>query len=302
MIICALQGGLGNQMFQYATLIGIAREDESVLLDLHLLYDRTEASVIFTPRRYALSIFSRINPKRASSLVHRIFNRNEFMWRAVRRLAIRSIRYIENYDNKFCPELLSRNYSVYLNGYFQSEKYFREKRERLVHDFTFPELDEENKRIAEAIAAHPNSVSVHIRRGDYLKPEVLEYHGVVPLEYYTQAIRQIEEKVSNPYFYIFSEDVAWCQQNLGFLNGRMTLVGNINAKDGWKDMCLMTHCRHHIVANSSFSWWGAWLAQQDGLNFAPAAWFNRHSTRYRIEFNIEDIVPDWWTVIDVPNR
>jgi hypothetical protein len=293
MVIVLLQGGLGNQMFQYASALGTCHAGEALYADLHTLYDRTTDSATFTPRRYGLGIFPNLRIRKIPNLVHSIFNRPELPWRIMRRLVGGRFARIGQYNNEFFPELLKRRRSVYLDGYFQSEKYFLPKRAELLSDFAFPELDEENAMLAAAIRSRKDAVSIHIRRGDYLKPEILRYHGILTLEYYQECIRQIRSQTEQPHFYIFSDDPAWCRENLGLEGPEVTYIGDQNADAAWKDMCLMTHCAHHVVANSSFSWWGAWLSQRNGLNFAPADWFNPKN----VSFEIGDIVPEGWKIV-----
>jgi hypothetical protein len=137
-------------------------------------------------------------------------------------------------------------------------------------------------------------VSIHIRRGDYLKTKVLEYHGILPISYYKKAIKQLKNKYPDIHLFIFSDDIEWCKSEFSFLDGISTIIDNNIKGNTWEDMCLMTHCRHHIIANSSYSWWGAWLSTKSGIKMAPKYWFNPTIANY----DINDFVPDSWQIID----
>ena len=163
----------------------------------------------------------------------------------------------------------------------------------MLHEFSFPALDSSDLHQLQYIEAQSNAVSVHVRRSDYLKPYVLQHHGLLPLSYYKRAIEKIEEAVKDAHYFIFSDDAAWCKTNFTFLEGRHTFIHGNNGGNAWKDMCLMSHCRHHIVANSSFSWWGAWLSQKQGFNLAPYRWFNPDA----VTFHIHDFIPATWQVV-----
>jgi len=138
-----------------------------------------------------------------------------------------------------------------------------------------------------------NSVSIHIRRGDYLKPPVLEYHGVLPISYYYNAIEIIRNKYKDITFYFFSDDEEFVKNNFTKIEPKIYIYDN-NGENSWKDMYLMKSCKHHIIANSSFSWWGAWLSDRDGITCAPKYWFNPKIAK----FEISDFVPKSWHIIN----
>ena len=121
------------------------------------------------------------------------------------------------------------------------------------------------------------SVSVHIRRGDYLKKDLRPIYGdICTVDYYHRALEYVHNKIENPKIFMFSDDMQWVKDNL--LEPGMILVNEMSEWDGMTDMYLMTQCRHHIIANSSFSWWGAWLGDNpDKIVVAPVRWFNNHS-------------------------
>lgn len=180
---------------------------------------------------------------------------------------------------------------VYLEGYWQSDRYFSDVADLLRREFVLKgPVEGANRRIAALIReADVHSVSSHIRRGDYVSnPQTAHYHGVCPLDYYRAAADYMAERVSNPQFFVFSDDLAWVSENFKMRHA-MTLV-DVNGPDrGVWDMALMMSCRHHVIANSSFSWWGAWLnPHADKIVVAPRRWFSgaSHDTR--------DLIPVSW--------
>ena len=179
--------------------------------------------------------------------------------------------------------------ACYLAGYWQSEKYFADQTPQIRQDFRFgPSMSEENETIAELIASS-NAISIHIRRGDYLKnPINVSIYGICSLAYYQAAIAHIAERVSNPHFIVFSDDLAWAREHLntGF---QMTYVDHNFGTESYNDMRLMSLCQHHIIANSTFSWWGAWLGSHpEKMVIAPDPWFDDQ------RMNSSDLIPDTW--------
>jgi hypothetical protein len=181
---------------------------------------------------------------------------------------------------------------VYLAGFWQTERYFRDIAEVLRGDFTPLEpLDSQNALIKTKIAA-VNAVSVHVRRGDYVgKERINKSHGTCSLDYYRRAAEFIFDRVDEPHFFVFSDDPEWVTKHLR-LDAAITYVTVNPSTHGFRDLHLMCGCRHHIIANSSFSWWGAWLnPSPDKIVVAPKRWFNeaQHDTR--------DLLPKGWVSI-----
>lgn len=133
---------------------------------------------------------------------------------------------------------------------------------------------------------------MHIRRGDYLKEEVKKYHGILEQKYYDSAIEHINEQYNNVHYFVFSDDENFAKEQYGHLENFTIVEGN--TKDAWKDMALMSFCKHHIIANSSFSWWGAWLSEsKESIKIAPKNWFNSEIAN----FEINNIIPTNWIKI-----
>lgn len=291
MKIGKLQGGLGNQMFQYATTRALEGDQmKKIYLDLSFLYKNTIATDTFTPRNFELDIFNNIRAKKLNSLQEKALFSNKILYRLFRKVFNLEITNIRQIENEFV--FLPKTKNIYLDGYFQSEKYFSSIRKNLLEDFTFPDLDKRNEELKKKIDTG-NSVSLHIRRGDYIKSEnVLKYHGVLSLDYYKKAIALLSKEESESLeFYIFSDDPEYAKENFAFLPNKQIIDWN-TGKDSWKDMALMQACKHHIVANSSFSWWGAWLSCKDGINIAPSNWFCES-----VSFDIHDFIPYNWHLI-----
>ena len=171
-------------------------------------------------------------------------------------------------------ELLQESEGYFL-GYWQSEKYFSFIKEDIRRTYTFCVTDKRLRQYAEEIRK-VNAVSIHIRRGDYLIGNNQEIFGdICTIEYYKAAVSYMEEIVHEPKFYIFSNDMHWVRENLHFPNAKYVEESLFDRYEDWYDMYLMSVCKHNIIANSSFSWWGAWLnVNTEKIVIAPRRWFN----------------------------
>ena len=178
---------------------------------------------------------------------------------------------------------------TYFSGYWQTEKYFLpiEDKIRLAFKFDLKKVNDRTNSLLLEMKPQ-NAVSIHIRRGDYEydlnAKEVLG--GICDMEFYKKSIHYICEKNKDPFFYIFSDDCEWVMEHFSFLLNSSIVDWNKKA-DSWQDMMLMSQCKHNIIANSSFSWWGAWLnSNPQKIVIAPSKWFNN--------FDALDIVPESW--------
>lgn len=180
--------------------------------------------------------------------------------------------------------------NILMTGYWQNEKYFKDSEAAIRRSFTFPCITcEANKVINERIL-ESNSVGIHIRRGDYLLAQNAEIHGILNVEYYREAIDYMQKETKDPVFFIFSDDPEWVKGNI-HINGTVYYVNGNQGREAYIDMQLMSYCRHNIIANSSFSWWAAWLnVNPNKIIVAPEDWF---ADRNKNELN-KDIVPDKW--------
>jgi hypothetical protein len=189
----------------------------------------------------------------------------------------------------FDPNILKVADNTYIKGFWQSESYFKSIETTIRKEFTFKApLIGLNADLAKMMD-ETNSVSVHIRRGDYISnPEFNKKHGTCHISYYEEASRYIAERVQNPTYYIFSDDITWVKQHIFCFNPCVYITHN-TGPHSYKDMQLISMCKHNIIANSSFSWWGAWLnSNPDKIVTAPAKWFNDQTAANK------DLVPNSW--------
>ena len=274
MVTVRLNGGLGNQMFQYAVGRTIAsRRGTPLVLDVSVFkYHKL--------RQYSLGVFKIVEDFAPGALPN--LGRLGAWLRRFRPNRLRERSFT------FDPAVLESPDGVYLDGYWQSYKYFNEIESVIRHEFSFrAEPDQQNKELAERILGL-NAVSVHVRRTDNVSnPAANKDHGICPVDYYRKGMILIASQTSNPHFFVFSDDPSWVRANLDF-DAPVTLVTQNDVEKGYEDLRLMSLCRHHIVANSSFSWWGAWLSNTDGIVVAPKKWFNLS------HFDTRDLIPERW--------
>ncbi|WMW24308.1 alpha-1,2-fucosyltransferase [Methanolobus sediminis] len=288
MIIVKLMGGLGNQMFQYAAGRRLALEHNTILkLDLSFLLDRTPREN-FTYRPYELDVFNIQGEIASPSEINKFAPANNNIFNYIKQ-KLKISKIITEPHFHFDKGILSSPDNSYLDGYWQSEKYFKEIRDIIHTDFTFKVKPTNiNQKLANEIG-FCESVSIHIRRGDYVSnPETKKLHGYCSLEYYEKAIKKICCYVENPHFFIFSDDPDWAEDNLIY-DCPIKFVTHNDSEKGYEDLRLMSLCKHNIIANSSFSWWGAWLNKNpEKIVLSPEKWFNDSS------INTDDLVPDNW--------
>jgi hypothetical protein len=181
--------------------------------------------------------------------------------------------YFEKSDFLFDEKVIFMSGDVYFDGYWQNELYFRNYEEIIRSSYKFKkDLNNQNREMLNMIK-RKNSVSIHIRRGDYVGVKLWE--NICDVQYYVNAISCIKNRITNPMFFIFSDDVTWCRANLNSLvvPDEVVYVDWNKGVDSYIDMQLMSKCKHNIIANSSFSWWGAWLnTNQDKIVIAPRIW------------------------------
>lgn len=290
MIVAKLMGGMGNQMFQYAAARRIAYKRNTTLkLDLGFLKaDPPDITVI--KRDYELGVFNIVESFSIQSEINALFFK-------VRHSIFSKIRdklfptwYVREPQftyNEFLKNAPSR---TYLDGFWQSEKYFKDIEFILRAEFSFKNPAEgQNHIFQKQIKNTENPVSLHVRRGDYVSNQfTFNYHGICGLDYYQEAIKHIASQIKNPHFFIFSDDPQWVSENLstGFPS---TYISHNSGKQSFEDMRLMSTCHHHIIANSSFSWWGAWLnPSPDKMVIAPKNWFKDSS------IDTKDLLPPGW--------
>lgn len=269
MVISVLAGGLGNQLFQYAFGFGLARQLQTELrLERHLLESRLLARLRhYTLRHYELDSFAMHPPNASPYEVLRCLSRTVLPGH--RAIVLRD----SNPDAHL--NLHAQTQDALCLGYWQSEDYFRSAADALRQQLVFRQRPSDaTLTVADAILSYPDATFVHVRRGDYVANAIAnQHHGVCGIDYYRRSVEHLHQRVADTHFFVFSDDQDWVKRELGSLLQPATFVGHNMGAD-WQDMYLMSLCRHAIVANSSFSWWGAWLnPEPNRIVIAPKNWF-----------------------------
>jgi|TARA_B100001094_G_scaffold229247_1_gene223858 hypothetical protein len=264
-------GRLGNQMFQYAGLRGIAKQNGYSWL-------------IPPPDDYGDSNYGLFDCFEMSTVTFQNFGFTE----NVQNLATGCFHFNEKFFRE-CPD------NINLHDYFQTEKYFKNAESIIRQDYTFlPEILDPCKEVVEQF---DKPIFIHVRRGDYVKQP--ENHPVCPLSYYENSLKEFPE--DTPVF-VFSDDLDWCKEhftddrfvlpteNIKYSHTADTNDGRIESFVPYYDLCMMSLCHGAIIANSSMSWWGAWLQNNRGKIVAPKPWFG---TRYN-DYDMSDLLPESW--------
>jgi hypothetical protein len=298
MIVTRLQGGLGNQMFQFAFAYILSRKniDSIIYYDDRQLAnnDNTFLDNGIVRRKFALNHFC-LNIQKWDSSQDSIFFPTNLFDRSLKKL-----RQIFGKTSLLFEETASYNHSIlkrakgdiYCVGYWQAEPYYTNYRHELRQLFSFERIISESiEKIQSSIkSAFKGSVSVHVRRGDYLAKAAADIHPVCTQEYYDYAITTMEASVDNVNcYFIFSDDIDWCKQNLSFKK-LVYFVSEDKSIGDVGELYLMTLCEHHIIANSSFSWWGAYLGSDSGFVVYPKRWFKP----YTMNQQIQTLFPPSW--------
>jgi hypothetical protein len=198
-------------------------------------------------------------------------------------------RYIVERQFNFDPDMLTLRHDAYYEGYWQTERYFKDIADSIRADFTLIDApDDTTRSLIEGMNKH-SAVSLHVRRGLYVTHPVFSaVHGACGPDYFEKAIAYISERVQSPHFYIFSDDHVWAKEHIK-PPFPTTYVDHTNAETPHADILLMSSCKHHIIANSTFSWWGAWLnPSPEKIVVGPSKWFNQG------KYNTADILPAAW--------
>jgi hypothetical protein len=248
-------GRLGNQMFQYALLKSVSNKN----------------NFIFAIPKKNHQLFECFDLK---CKVYDLDKNNEL---------IKKMKIFQELNFDFDSSVYSCGDNVNYYGNFQTEKYFLNIREELLKDFSFKKeiYNESNEYIKNLKKHNKPIVSIHVRRGDYVN--IQNYHPLCTLEYYKKSLENFKDCI----ILCLSDDIDWCRQNLNFIKD----INFSNFENPYIDLCLMTLCDHNIIANSSFSWWGAWLNKNnEKIVFAPKNWFGPMYEQH----NIKDLIPEKW--------
>ncbi|RYE22506.1 MAG: alpha-1,2-fucosyltransferase [Sphingobacteriaceae bacterium] len=281
-VVVKINGGLGNQMFQYAAGRATSLRFNSVL-QIETIFFKDILNEGEHKRQYQLNIFpniaaldlQEISPKNRhkqkkyiNSSIYKA--ENSLRGKLGIKLAYQHIweKNLLTYDPSF-QQSNKKAHLTYLIGDWQNEQYFESVAAIIRNDFSFPTIESGslNADILSQIYAS-EAVAVHVRRGDYLLPGI---HSPVSPAYYQEALSLIRSKVASPKFFVFSDDINWCRANLGLADA--CFVEHNTGTNNYRDMQLMSSCKHNIIANSSFSWWGAWLNNNPTkIVIAPSMW------------------------------
>ncbi len=292
-IIAQLQGGLGNQLFQYATARALSHRYQSALLLDDGWYATSYDDV--TPRKLLLTALNTKGalisfepqpkrPKRIHRLIQNLWPINPYI-------------YSEITPYSFDPRILKapafKSQNPYLIGYWQSYHYFESIKKILQTEISPKDSLEPHYQIYLNQIKGCNSTMVHVRRGDYVHlTSAAKVHGFIGLEYYQKGMRILLEKIPDTHFFVFSDDMAWAKENLPYQE-RITFIESLQNSDAViQELELMTRCQNHLIANSSLSWWGAWLTRSDtNIVICPEKWTNDPKV------NWDDLLPMRWNRI-----
>lgn len=282
-IISTICGGLGNQMFQYAAGKALSlRHQVPLYLDITWFSQKQDPAAV---RTYQLGVFKNITATQLQAGIS--LPCQSFIKRIGKYLPFSHTIHEPHFS--YWPRFFTITPPAKLDGYWQCEKYFKNFQKEILHDFTFPALPQKTEQLSLQIAETSNSVSVHIRRGDYVEnPQVQAFHGNLQQDYYGKALQLIKDACGKTKLFIFSDNPQWVKENFNCYGHDAVIVDLAFPDAPYHDMHLMSLCKHHIIANSSFSWWGAWLGQNGGLTIAPRRWFADTSV------DTSDIVPEKW--------
>ncbi len=293
MIFLKITGGLGNQMFQYATAYALAKKNKTNIgIDLSEI-NKKEGKENFTYRDFQLNSIFNISNYQLIPTHRYSFIINHSFFNKIKRKLIGGTYFLEkNLTYQKDINLCKKN--SYIEGYFQSEKYFIEFENEIRNQFNFKgKFNLKTNVLAVKIKQSP-SLAIHIRRGDYINNKIInQTHGTCNLHYYKKALSLFDLKKHHLYF--FSDDINWVKNNFNFIDlNNATFVDWNKGDNSWQDMYLMSLCENFIIANSSFSWWGAWLSVNKNKKvIAPKKWF---ADKIKNE-QTKDLFPTSWIKI-----
>jgi len=279
MITIRIKGGLGNQMFQYAVARAVTEKgNQDLALDISWFQAQHK-------REFHLGDLNVLGEVVNLSTWQRLIYSSNFL----QFIISQERTYVEEQKEfSFDPSVFPASGNTLLEGYWQHPRYFSGVEEIIRKEFTLKkDFGAEGKSIKRQIK-NSQSVSVHLRRGDYVKDDkVRRVHGACSPDYYRRAVELLKQKILSPHFFVFSDDIEWVKKNLS-LDGEISYVSRPKLKDT-EELILMSHCKHNIIANSTFSWWAAWLNENnEKLVIAPREWFNTS------EQSVQGLIPNSW--------
>lgn len=285
MIITEINGGLGNQLFQYAAGLSLAIRHRT---QLKINVDFKQAD---TSRTLGLSHFNISLDAATPEEIKYCYPKSGLIRKILSYLPLPYQKFYKERQFSYQSGFEKLGNNVYLKGYWQSERYFSQIEKHIKDAFTLnPQFYENANALIDELSAS-ESVSIHIRKGDYLLQPYLDYYEQLDSDYYQRAIRQLQTYNPNIQLYIFTDDAQWVNKHLA-LDTPYSLISGIHTKSMYEDFEAMKSCKYHIIANSSFSWWTAWLcSRQDKKVIAPKHWFNKGPK------DTEDLIPKSWLLL-----
>jgi hypothetical protein len=278
MIIVKIEGGIGNQLFQYALGKNLAIKNNTDL-KLDLNYFRKSSF-----RKFELNNFNIEAKEITSSKIKFIIwaNSKKIFFRFIYNLFFKKPIIYKEKNFHFNNEVFKMKNGTYLEGFWQSERYFIDIKDHILDLFQNDNLFDSKFEIVINEISRSEAVALHVRRGDYLTNK---NHVSLDLDYYQKAINFLISNLNNPTFYIFSDDLKWCELNLSLNAPFKYIYGN----SAWEDLKLMSYCNHFIIANSTFSWWGAYLGRKPNKKVIyPRIWFPKTNTKKTDDLFLND--------------
>ena len=298
MIISRLQGGMGNQMFQYAIGRHLAiKNNVPLALDVTFLNHRIKMPNTLRPhfafRSYDLDVFN-VEATIAKSSDVSFWNGPILSGKVMLGIdaVLRKLAIFPGWEKKFSfdSRVLSLGPNTYLEGFWQSPKYFEAIADTLRKDFSLKEkLPENAQKLFDEIQSK-ESVCLHVRRADMAL--LSSFHGSCDLEYYKRGMEYISKNKKIDQVYVFSDDIAWCKENIKLDYPILYVEKDLSGKKGEGHLILMSACKNFVIPNSTFSWWAAWLGDyKNKIVIAPKKWFNNES------LDAADLFPEEWVLL-----
>jgi hypothetical protein len=285
MIVVKMTGGLGNKMFQYALYKSIIASGKEALIDDSSFNPSWDFEIIKLPHIFLNATYEIASIK----LIKQFGGENNFKNKVKRRLNfLFKKKFIGEKSLSYNPLISGLNGDYFLSGLWQSEKYFNGYSQLIKHSFQFKAFADEKNILLSNEMSQGASVAIHIRKGaDYERKNVI---GTCDINYYKRAVEYIQKRIKDPYYYIFTDNVQWVSEHIKDINYTLIDWNPVSGVENYLDMQLMSCCKHNIIANSTYSWWGAWLnGNPDKLVLCPKIWYNKSSG-----LDTNDLIPESW--------
>ena len=280
-----MTGGLGNKMFQYALYKSILASGKEALLDDYSFDPSWDFEKIKLPQIFPNATYEVASIK----LIKQFGGKNNFTNKVRRRLNfLFKKKIIGEKSLSYNPLISELQGEYFLSGLWQSEKYFNRYSQIIKHSFQFKAFTDEKNILLSMEMSQVSSIAIHIRKGaDYERKNV---KGTCDINYYNRAIEYIRERIKDPNFYIFTDNKKWVSENIKDINYTLIDWNPVSGAENYLDMQLMSCCKHNIIANSTYSWWGAWLNDNpDKLVLCPEIWYNKSA-----DLDTNDLIPESW--------